>query len=476
MKTLQKRLLAISLIIIIIAISSVNSLIVLADRRPQRDNISLNEVKTVTLYTNTQTYYFTPDESCYYIIETFSNKPTHLKISNVSSTGNIESSGVNAMIEVKSIQSGQWKIYLQFVDKNESEGGEVSIQIRKHTLSMFGYSDGSNSSLPDLQVPSEKFNNLYHIVKYENCPSNVATELDTRGLSALNSEITFFTGHGYNDGSGIVFYNAGNFSGDITIDTSINMDKTKIAMWSACYSAKSDNSFNMSFAEYSVRCGAQAAVGFEEAVSFSSAKTFTDKFFTMLSEGATVNEAAEKGAAAVIWAWDSVKNYLIFGDRNTKIANLVENLGTFSLNNYNCDFLVEELNNTYSAYLLGENEYRYYELINGYESNNYIDITKENGKIVSCVDNRSDYTEILEINENYLTMGIAQSTMVGGEKYTLKRENDEHIVYYNFSGIMTPVKISCATYLNSNYESIIEYDCLNLFNGEKINYSELVGG
>lgn len=61
MKTLQKRLLAISLIIIIIAISSVNSLIVLADRRPQRDNISLNEVKTVTLYTNTQTYYFTPD-------------------------------------------------------------------------------------------------------------------------------------------------------------------------------------------------------------------------------------------------------------------------------------------------------------------------------------------------------------------------------------------------------------------------------
>lgn len=283
MKTLQKRLLAISLIIIIIAISSVNSLIVLADRRPQRDNISLNEVKTVTLYTNTQTYYFTPDESCYYIIETFSNKPTHLKISNVSSTGNIESSGVNAMIEVKSIQSGQWKIYLQFVDKNESEGGEISIQIRKHTLSMFGYSDGSNSSLPDLQVPSEKFNNLYHIAKYENCP-------------------------------------------------------------------------------------------------------------------------------------------------------------------------------------------------NGYESNNYIDITKENGKIVSCVDNRSDYTEILEINENYLTMGIAQSTMVGGEKYTLKRENDEHIVYYNFSGIMTPVKISCATYLNSNYESIIEYDCLNLFNGEKINYSELVGG
>ena len=48
-------------LIIIIAISSVNSLIVLADRRPQRDNISLNEVKTVTLYTNTQTYYFTPD-------------------------------------------------------------------------------------------------------------------------------------------------------------------------------------------------------------------------------------------------------------------------------------------------------------------------------------------------------------------------------------------------------------------------------
>ncbi len=134
---------------------------------------------------------------------------------------------------------------------------------------MFAYDDNKgNSTISDLNTLYEKLKSMFEVIKHENKSSSDALSLDDRDLSKINSEIMFFSGHGYKNsptekGFGVAFK-----TGGITTNTTINMDRTKVAMWSACYSANSTNSKNLSIAEYAVKNGAKASVCFTESIFF----------------------------------------------------------------------------------------------------------------------------------------------------------------------------------------------------------------
>lgn len=303
-------------------------------------NININIKYNVFLQPGEISYFtYTPDGDYYYVVETYGHSDTKLQVTNTYCGTIIDDnsgSEFNAKIEFRGIKDKP--IYISTKFNNPNISGTYTLQLRKQRASMFAYEDSNgNSTIDDLNTPYSKLNPMFETIKYVNTSASDALTNDERSLAKINSEIMYFTGHGYktdqnNKGYGVAFK-----TGGITTSKSINMDRTKVAMWAACYSANSTNSKKLSIAEYSVNKGAKSAVGFTETVSFSSSRTFTNRFFTKLSEGATVKEAASYGASGLVWPWDNGKKYVIFGDENVRITDSTNSISTFNLKpvNYN---------------------------------------------------------------------------------------------------------------------------------------------
>lgn len=268
-----------------------------------------------------KTYYFTPNSDGYFVAETTGNLDTRLKISSSSGLFIINDDGGinnNSRIYFKAEKGVQITIDVRLYEdysSDDASSGYIELQLRKQRFSMFSYVDANgNNLIENLEKPNNLFKNLFECSKYQNEHASIANSFDSTNISVVNSEIMFFYGHGYSDGHGVVFYDHSVNRGSWTLDSFINLNRIRVAVWAACDSANSSNSRNISFAENSViNWGASSAVGFEKTVSISSASKFTDKFFEKLASGATVDESAKAGAGAVFWAWDAVKSYKVFG-------------------------------------------------------------------------------------------------------------------------------------------------------------------
>lgn len=437
--------------------------------------IYLNMKNNVSLSPGEIGYFtYTPESDFYFVVETYGSFDTKIQVSNTSSGTIIDDdsgTSLNAKVEFKGVQGKP--IYIATKLYNSTISGNFSIQLRKQRVSMFAYDDSEgNSTIPDLNTPYNKLNPMFEVIKYENTSSSDALSTDDRDLAKINSEIMFFTGHGYKNsptekGFGVAFK-----TGGITTTTSINMDRTKVAMWAACYSANSTNSTNSSIAEYSVKKGAKAAVGFTESVTFSSSKTFTNRFFTKLSEGSTVKEAASYGASGLLWPWDNGKKYVIFGNESIRITDPTNSIITFNLKSINTNILTE-LNNDVFVVDIDQNSKRYYEQIDGVLTNSFVDITyDENNKIIDVKDYRKNLNQFSSINNAFMNHSISRTISIDGTIYQLDDELSRNIVYVSLNNVMTPVEIITASYIRNGL-TIEETSCINLTNGQKLDYSEI---
>ncbi|MDE6407580.1 MAG: CHAT domain-containing protein, partial [Anaeroplasmataceae bacterium] len=323
---------------------------IISDNGTNYTRIYLNVKNDVTLNSGEIAYFtYTPEADFYFVVETIGDYDTKLRVENTA-TGTIindDSCGnLNAKVEFKGLQGKPVYISTKFFSSSTS--GSFTLQLRKQRFSMFGYDDGhGHSTISDLKIPYNAFKSIFESIKYENGSSWEAFANDDRDLARINSEIMFFTGHGYkndedNKGFGVSFHTGG----ITTNDRFLNMKKTKVAMWAACYSANSTNPGNISIAEFSVRHGAQSAVGFSEAVEFSSSKTFTNRFFTKLASGATVKEAAKYGAEGLLWPWDNGKKYVIFGNEEMRVTDSSPTISSFSMRNSNLS-IIDNLGDDY---------------------------------------------------------------------------------------------------------------------------------
>lgn len=139
------------------------------------------------------------------------------------------------------------------------------------------------------------------------------------------------------------------------------------------------------------------------------------------------------------------------------------------------EYLRDEVANGYVAEPLSETETRYYQTVNGYLTDSYIDITEESGRIIDYDDRRKAFDSVLEIEGDYLNKGCAESICADGAVYNLKAEKEEHVVYCNLGGVMTPVKVSFASYVNEHGCAVYEASCINLNNGDTIDYGDICG-
>lgn len=418
-------------------------------------------------------FHFTPDTDMFYVIETIGNIDTKLKVENTAAGTIINDDGgigFDARIGFQAVQYQKINIYLKCY--LETLSGTTILQIRKQRFSMFGYKENNGiNTIKDLEEPYSIFKAKFDSVKYENTSASHALDIDERSISRLNSEIVFFSGHGYKDGSGIVFK-----EGNIKNNMEFNLNRTKVAMWAACHSAKSNNYLNISFAEYAVKRGVKSSIGFKESINESSSRTFTNRFFEKLAIGNSVAEAAKYGADGLLWPWDSAKDYVIFGDSSLKVTTPTPSISTFS--HLTTSDYINVLNgikqNDFMKFDLSDNSYRYFELINGYITNSYVDIDYENNDILNIIDQRKPYNKILSINSAYTNKNIDSYIIEEEDDYTSKKVIKRNIIYYNFNGVMTPIEMSSMEYAN-NISVYLKTICVNLYTGETIDYSLING-
>lgn len=457
------------------------------------ENISLNTKISVELTGTTEkAYTITLADTLFYVVETTGTKDTYLKIEGLS-VGILvdDDSGVdrNACIGFK----GENKtITIKVRGFSSAVTGQIKLQIRKQQAALFGFpyssgkgktkgSGGGINTAPDLEKPASVLQSMYNIKKYNSSTekSSKMSGQDERGIPSYNSEILFFSGHGYyrDDGSGNNEYGFGvSFpQGGFYITQIYDMSNTKVAVWAACYSANQNNTYNSSMVHKSVEKGAKSALGWVDATGVSSSKKFTDAFFTALSEGKTVSEAAKKGKSKIWWPWDSVRKYTLVGDGETVINTATasrsnQNNIDFNLKN---EFMQKIQEGEWSTVADSDSQFRYYKMINGCLTNDFYEITfTQNQEILSITHSGFSIDNETVLPDTYSS--IERSSTINNNldsNELLKYES--HKVYVQIETEIVPVLIEYNTIGDITGRVYLDIVCTNLNDGSLIDYADI---
>lgn len=417
-----------------------------------------------------ETKKFTTDlspKNMYWVIETRGTLDTYITLQVGNRLYEDDNSGVGENACIGFLWDAPLTIKVKC--KNSNESGRTQLQLRNQQASLFGFDYGSGdiNTKKDLSKPDEYLSEYYNTLSFTD-PSIFTDHIflggpEIIGYSRLNSEIFFFSGHGSK--SGAVIYPTNNW---FYVNQINNMENCKLAVWSACYSANSNNAYKKSIAEASVIAGARTSIGWEETIPELSARTFTNRLFKKLSEGESVENACKYAKNGIVLVWDNARNYTIFGDKTTKInASSIKKSIKNSINVKN-PIVNEIINNDkeWTGFEYENNVFRFYKIINGLISNIFYDINVNTGQIVykSNIDIEYNNLKVLELNNNGTAMvKCLNHNILNIETYS---------IYCVIDNVAVPVEITYFEYEKNgcNYMDVV---CTNLNNGESMDYSDI---
>jgi hypothetical protein len=443
---------------------------------------------------------FTANSSnSYYVIETYGNTDMFMYsyIQNELKTNNNGGEKLNANIGFLNSESGtqydfEVKAYSQY------STGNYYIQIRLQEASIFTYDYGLGDidTTPDSTIPANELSDMgYHIYNYQNYSETLLLSDDNTGLGRLNKEIVLFSGHG---GKGLV----------VTSDFSNNesylysnelpyMGNTKVVVWASCESSTGNAQLN-SMAEQSILNGARSSIGWPETTTVLSSRTFTNNFYKRITDGYNVSDSASYAASKIIWPWDNVKDYEIFGDNEAYInyelndkQNTVSYVPIYSYYYQSLlpyeSFCTSIVNNALPSndvfiYQKEDLEFMYHGqkvernhlVFNGILTNIYYDTINDGNTIINSSKEKMTEEDIIfleyiknnnyEFSQNEIMKKITQETVIGVE---------QHFVYIKHDGKVFPAII---LYVDLNFEgfnfSVQEVFCYNMLTKEEIKYEE----
>lgn len=448
------------------------------DLGPTFQQMSLNYQYNVTLSNNEiGYYYYVPVVSSFFVIETFGTEDTILRVDNTENGTIIDDNSgysFNSKIYFKGVAGELINIYVKF--NTPSVYGNFVLQLRRQYFSMFAYEDDAGlNMIPDLNVPYNSFNDSFKCKKYENGSASHALSDDERHFAKLNSEIMFFSGHGFGTDDGDKGYGVLFKTGSIDVTTTLDMSKTKVAFWSACYSANSSNSYNKSIAQHAYNSGAKSSIGFMDSVNYISARAFTNRFFNYLSTGASVSQSVIYADEGILLPWDKVHNYVVFGSQSLRVTDITISNGYFepfllrsqTKSAISIDEFENNLEGCYEKYRLSDNHYRYFDVIDNCLTNSYVDVTIKDCKVVSTNDHRYQLKNVYPIKVNQDDISLKNFLRVDNSSSISKIEN--HLFYYKNGEGIYPYLLSycCINKTNFSHEEVV---CINLYDGSLLPY------
>lgn len=443
-------------------------------------------------------YYFTPITSGNYVIETYGNLDTYMSrtidfgivITNDdggekrnANMGFYASANVTYIFNVRAFSS--------------TTTGDYMIQVRHQDASIvtFDYGTGDIDTTPDSVAPISELRGLgYSTWDFQNTSEATLTSDDYTGLSRLNKEILFWSGHG---NSGFVSVVNSSLTKTYLYSSELPyMGNVKLAVWATCYSS-SDPTNGASIAEQSVLNGAKASIGWPSTTTVGSSRTFTNNLFIRLNDGYSVSESASYAASKIIWPWDNVKDYELFGTTTGTIYSAVNNkqntISYVPLYLYsdpwiymmsNEDIVSESsiIGNTDKSDLLlvksnlnyydgGELVYREFVYVNGVLTTNFIDRTLSGREVrnhnVSLDIKKIDFAKFKSFDH----MKYIDIDAYKGYSFSV---NSSHNAIINFEGNTLPIRIVYIDLYVNDFGDIFSIaKVFNVNTGEELNYYEI---
>lgn len=306
----------------------------------------------------------------------------------------------------------------------------------------------------------------YSTWDFQNTSETTLNGDDYTGLNRLNKEILFWSGHGNEGFVSVVNYNLTKtylFSSELPY-----MGNVKLAVWATCYSS----SGNSSMAEVSVDNGARASIGWPDTTTVGSSRTFTNHLFIRLNDGYSISDSASYASSKIIWPWDNVKDYELFGTTTGTIyssvnnkqnttsyvplysypdppwyyntipntlldTSLIENVNSVDLDVYKDNLHYEDNE---------EDVFRHYTIINGILTTNFTDRT-ESGRVVNNHITKFDLEDIdFELFTSFDHSNYIDYNSYFGYNVS---ENSSHNAIINLKGVTIPVRIVYLDFVDS---------------------------
>lgn len=430
-------------------------------------SVSLNTNYSVYLGQNgMQEFTFSTVNGYYYVVDTSGTGVTTLMLTmgNLTITDNYDGSHNKAKIKFEGTGSTA-HIYLSYYIHYQQ--GTVNLQIRRMqaVLCGFNYGSGDINTEADLTVPNNLFSSNYDTYlltdETNHTPSYVLQD-DNRGYPRIDSEIFFFSGHGGP-------WWASFPSDDLDREELPLFHNCSIAVISACQCALHYPSTDEdSFIETIAGNYAETALGWEETISASDAKAYTDYFFTHLAAGYTVYASC---CYAISWFNDYTNPIYSYVVKGNKYNTLFTGNSQYRSND---DSQLEEIyqfNQNRSSYDLcitfdnDPSHYRYYKTINGCITNDYYDVWYNNDDIELIIKSEYNLTNqyVYSINYSGYECDPLDTSIV---------DTSNTIMYYLTNNSAIPVEITYITRQVGEFKTL-DVKCINLYNGESFDYSKL---
>lgn len=389
------------------------------------------------------------------------------------------------------------KIYYIVVADYNSAGSSYTFYCKKDLLV---YIHGMNTSVTDganadrrqnAAEPSKDLLNGYNyydpIINTEaDMTVNFIRNVDsTTGVAPLRAPIYVYTGHG---NSSSVEYITGT---DTSVGTSSSLNESHFYNFSTntIYYDMSDNLFSAwvscntaqgtnNFAEAVHKAGSKCSLGFRNETNIKMSNKFIINLFEEIEAGYSIADAVDRANSGISFWGTGLNTAEFYGDSTQilkpSIPSLYSNmtLGTNTFENLSSilddyTFMYENTRGTVK---------RYVKIINGYETDDYIDVYYTNGNIKGYYKSKNTYTESAMLStasfenlfkevDNY---SIRSEIYADGKIYDKILSTETYDYIYTYNGETIPIRIYSITYINSEGYKYSDLKIVNLSSKSEI--------
>ncbi len=413
----------------------------------------------------------------WYVIETFGNTDTYgtvLLEGRVAHVDDDSGQGGNCLFRL-ACKAGQ-QIVVKIRHYFAGGSGDYAIRVRtqKAQFYTFRYGGADIDTTQDAVLPAYHLLSLgYDVRSWTGRTKEHLLWENDWGETRLNSEIFFFSGHGSSKGGCVYFQGLQPFFGHEIGD----MSNTTVAVWAACHSA--DPATGCSIAEQSVRKGAKAAIGWVGSLPAGSSRMYTDHFFSGLHQGKTVAEAARSAADRILWPWDPVKQYRIFGDGSARLYSAETSISKqnsfWAGSSHRGGAWLDRLQ--YSVCLpLAEGGTRYIKTIQGYYTNDYVDVLSDGSVRRSPEPITLEEAKEFVLPEDSATGRPSGPIWRDGVLFDKIIDCRKQIVILKRNRALHAVALIYADYFSSGSNSVYQdVRCIDLKTGVYLDYQDICG-
>lgn len=300
----------------------------------------------------------------------------------------------------------------------------------------------------------------------------------TTGIMPLQAPIYVFRGHG--DPKYAIYYNGnGSSAGTKTNlyaddiywfdgnEVITNMSACQFAAWVGCKTAQGENTI----AEAAWRAGATCSLGFTKPIGRDAANRFTIRLFEQINQGKTIAQSVANARSGVQFVGAGLNSARFFGDTSLVLKPTMgldtRNTISYQIRQVDSRMLAGYTLKYESADGITK---RYVKMIDGFETNDYIDVYYQNGVAYDYYKSKTTYNaaslfaikEAGRCFEQKSTFSVPEFTVQDGIRFTNVSKIVEQDFIYTYNGEIVPLRFYSTTYSNSAGEECLEIYVFNM--------------